>query len=264
MHYLKKLALAVALVALSAAGASAADLTMRKAAYTKAPPMAPAYNWSGFYIGLNGGGGSSHGCQTLIADIDGPHNPLPEGCNNAVGGLLGGQAGYRWQQAMWVFGLEAQGDWANLKGQNFDLTSSPTYPFQRGSKVDAIGLFTGQVGYALNNVLFYAKGGAAVTHNKYTVSPGFNNGPYPAGSIEESGSSTRWGGVIGAGIEYGFAPNWSVAIEYDHLFMGKQDTSLYFLPPSTGFAETDSTSQDIDIGTIRLNYKFGGPVVAKY
>ena len=83
---------------------------------------------------------------------------LAEGCHDATGGVAGGQIGYRWQSGTWVFGLEAQGDWADLWARNDSLlypaASSPT-----NSKVDAFGLFTGQIGYAANNVLFYVKGG---------------------------------------------------------------------------------------------------------
>jgi outer membrane immunogenic protein len=74
------------------------------------------------------------------------------GLSDATGGLVGGQLGYRWQAANWVFGVEAQGDWADLKGSNSSLTA--IIPFTNQTKVVAIGLFTGQVGYAWNNVLW--------------------------------------------------------------------------------------------------------------
>jgi outer membrane immunogenic protein len=125
--------------------ASAADLPART--YTKAPPLiAPVYNWTGFYIGLNGGGASSHECLTITADNGRPVTPRSEGCHNATGALIGGQIGYRWQMTNWVLGVEAQGDWANLKGSNSSLVA--IIPFINQTKVDGIGLFTGQVGYA--------------------------------------------------------------------------------------------------------------------
>src|ERR1700723_2726517 len=146
--------------------ASAADLPAR--IYTKAPPAvaAPVYDWSGFYIGLNGGGASSRECLTNTSVAGAPVFPNSEGCHNATGGLAGGQIGYRWQTANWVFGVEAQGDWADLKGSNPSLTA--LIPYTNQTKIDGIGLFTGQVGYAWNNVLLYVKGGAAVTDNKYS------------------------------------------------------------------------------------------------
>ena len=239
--------------------ASAADLAARP--YTKAPPLASVYDWSGFYIGLNGGGGSAHGCWdiTSVAGVA-ITPPAREGCNTGTGGLVGGQIGYRWQSANWVFGLEAQGDWADLKGTNASLTA--LIPYNNETKVDAIGLFTGQIGYAWNNVLVYLKGGAAVTDNKYSSYFPVGNIFAAAGVPWNSASDTRWGGTVGAGLEFGFAPNWSVALEYDHLFMDKPNVTF---PTSTiAVGRADNISQNVDIGTIRLNYRFGGPVVAKY
>ena len=177
----------VALIAF-AAPAAAADLAARP--YTKAPPIIAAiYDWSGFYIGANGGWGSSHNCWSQV-----PGGLLlgSDGCHDATGGVAGGQIGYRWQSGAWVFGLEAQGDWADLKGSN----NSAIFPglFTNQTKIDAFGLFTGQVGYAVNNVLLYAKGGAALTDNRYRT---FFT---PTGVLAGSASDTRWGGTIGAGI----------------------------------------------------------------
>lgn len=234
--------------------ASAADLTPRT--YTKAPAiMAPIYDWSGFYLGLNAGGGSSRECYTLTSVAGTPLSPTPsEGCHDATGGLAGGQFGYRWQAANWVFGIEAQGDWANLKGSNPSLTA--LVPYMNQTKVDGIGLFTGQVGYAWNNTLLYAKGGAAVTDNKYNS---FFTG---SGITWNTASDTRWGGTVGAGVEYGLAPNWSVAVEYNHLFMGNPGVTF----PATAIAvgRSDKIGQNVDMGTVRVNYRFGGPVVPKY
>ena len=74
-----------------------------------------------------------------------------------------------------------------------------------------------------------------------------------------TGDDTRWGGTVGVGLEYGFAPNWSVGVEYNHLFM--QDRTYTFTTPGGVFFGTDRIGQDIDLVTARLNYKFGGPVV---
>src|SRR5207244_6465813 len=99
----------VALVAF-AAPAAAADLAARP--YTKAPPMVAAvYDWTGFYIGANGGWGSSRNSWDAVP----PNSAFgPEGSHDATGGTVGGQVGYRWQAGTWVFGLEAQGNWADF------------------------------------------------------------------------------------------------------------------------------------------------------
>ena len=78
-----------------------------------------------------------------------------------------------------------------------------------------------------------------------------------------SGSDTRWGGTVGTGVEIGFAPNWSLGFEYNHLFMGDRDVRLTQLNPTNGFA-TSNIRQDVDMGLARINYRFGGPVIAKY
>src|SRR5262249_57939275 len=88
------------------------------------------------------------------------------GCATRSGGLVGGQIGYRWQTNQFVFGLEAQGDWADIKNTRislFDPTISTT------GKTDGIGLFTAQLGWAWNASLLYVKGGAAVTNNRLVV-----------------------------------------------------------------------------------------------
>lgn len=239
--------------------ASAADLAART--YTKAPAMvAPVYDWSGFYIGLNGGGASGHGCWTITSVAGAAVFPNSEGCHTATGGLAGGQIGYRWQTAGWVFGLEAQGDWANLKGSSASLTA--VIPYTNQTKIDAIGLFTGQVGYAWSSALLYLKGGAAVTDNKYSSFFTVNNAFAAAGTQFNAVSSSRWGGAVGTGVEFGFAPNWSVAVEYDHLFMGRRNVT--FPANNIAVSRADTISQDVDMGTVRVNYRFGGPVIAKY
>jgi outer membrane immunogenic protein len=260
---MKKFLLAiVGLVALVsvAAPASAADLAARP--YTKAPGpmMAAIYDWSGFYIGLNGGGGWSHKCWTNTNTLGFPTIPnAAEGCSNATGGMVGGQVGYRWQASNWVFGLEAQGDWASLKGSNASLASATVFGFgvTNQNKINGLGLFTGQVGYAWNNVLWYVKGGAAVVADRYY---GLTTA---TGIAFDQATDTRWGGTVGTGIEFSFAPNWSVAFEYDHLFMGSRNIS--FTNTATGvFSRTDGIRQDVDMATARVNYRWGGPVIAKY
>ncbi|MGJ5180486.1 outer membrane protein [Bradyrhizobium oligotrophicum] len=240
----KLLVITTALVGIATAtSASAADLAARP--YTKAPPMMVAINdWGGFYLGINGGYGSSRNCWTLVA---GP----AEGCHNATGGTIGGQFGYRWQMGSVVFGLEAQGNWADLTGNNV----SPVFaPDRNRSKLTAFGLFTGQIGYAFENVLLYAKGGAAVTDTKYEIFSGVIN------TVLATTTVHKWGASVGAGVEYAFAPNWSVGFEYDHLFMG--NTNVPFR--GAVFTQTDTIKQDVDLFTARLNYRFGGPVIAKY
>lgn len=241
---------AVGLVAVGmAAPASAADLA------AKAPPpvyVAPIYDWTGFYIGANGGWGQSHNCWGLVP-VTGA--VIAAGCSDRSGGLVGGQVGYRWQSGQFVFGLEGQGDWADLSGSRISIFNPA---FTLGARVNGIGLFTGQIGYAWNAALLYLKGGAAVTSNSAFI----NNTATGVGLA--SASSTRWGGALGVGVEYGFGSNWSAGLEYDHLFMGDSNNTFSVVNPILAGA-ANRISQDVDMITVRLNYRFGGPaVVARY
>ena len=191
----------VGLVALGfAAPASAADLAARP--YTKAPPMIAAiYDWSGFYIGANGGWGSSRKCWDFV--MPPACSSLAEGCHDATGGTAGGQIGYRWQAAHWVFGLEAQGNWADFHGRNVSLAvpgASPTTPASMPSACSPARSVT-----PVNNALLYVKGGAAVTCRSLPALATATGMSRSLNNVDD----TRWGGVVGVGLEYGFAPNWS-------------------------------------------------------
>jgi outer membrane immunogenic protein len=227
----------------AAAPAVAADLPARAPAYSKAPAIVEAaYDWSGFYAGINGGGATSN----IDWNEDGVGD---EGSHRATGATVGGQIGYRWQMSSVVFGVEALGNWADFTGSNVSL-QDPTTTNQ--TRIDALGLFTGQIGFAWDRALFYVKGGAAFTDNRYTSTT-----TGPLGGVDAT-SETRWGGTVGVGFEYAFAPNWSLGFEYDHLFMGNSD-----VVSNAGFI-ADHISENVDLFTARLNYKFGGPVVARY
>jgi outer membrane immunogenic protein len=250
---MKKLFVFAAVALSMATPALAADMAV------KAPPPAPLpaiYNWSGFYIGANGGWGDSRNCWDFVRAAG---TVFGEGCNDRSGAVAGGQIGYRWQANQFVFGLEAQGDWADLSRTRVSLLN-PALSTQ--VKTDAIGLFTGQIGWAWNAALLYVKGGAAVTGNRFNVLD------TATGAALVTASATRWGGTVGVGFEYGFAPNWSVGVEYDHLWMGNANNSFTTTDARlTGFIN-DRISQDVDMVTLRINYRFGAwgapPVTARY
>jgi outer membrane immunogenic protein len=242
----------ISLVALAAAGlaapAFAADLP--PGMFTRAPSVvAAAYDWSGFYLGANGGWSGDRKCWTNNG------TSVDVGCGSGNGGVAGGQVGYRWQAYNWVFGLEAQGDWANLKSSSLSLVD-PRVTNQ--SQVNAFGLFTGQAGYAWNNALLYLRGGAAVAADKY------NGLGTATGIVFDRASEARWGGVAGAGIEFGFTPNWSAGVEYDHLFMGNANDTFIStgLGPNNRAAagaveRTVNIRQNVDMVTARINYRWG-------
>jgi len=234
--------------------ASAADLAPRPYTKAPAPAVVAMYDWSGFYIGANGGYGTSRKCFDFAGFVGFPVVPVRDNCGDATGALAGGQIGYNWQAGSWVFGLEAQGDWADLNGSALSLLNPGT---TARARINGIGLFTGRVGYAWNNVLLYVKGGAAVASDRYSVVFTATN------VLISSASETRWGGVAGAGIEFGFTPNWSIGVEYDHMFMGAR-TLAFSGPFAAPPLPLERIRQDVDMATVRINYRFGGPVVARY
>jgi outer membrane immunogenic protein len=248
----KFLLAAVGFVALGmAAPAVAADMPV---AYSKSPTLfAALYDWSGFYLGANGGWGSSHKCWDGIT----PAGVFigSDGCHDATGGLAGAQMGFRWQYGALVVGMEAQGDWASLRGSSVSLLTPAN---TNRSRIDAFGLFTGQIGYAFNTVLLYVKGGAALAADRFDqVATGTNV------TVAAADSRNHWGGTVGAGVEFSFAPNWSAAVEYDRLFLGSQNVPFNSPPPPVVLS-TERIRQDADLVTVRVNYRWGGPVIAKY
>jgi outer membrane immunogenic protein len=244
------------LTLIASASAFAADLAARP--YTKAPPavVAAVGDWSGFYVGINAGGGSSRDKWNLLTNGGVAVNPAlsNEGTTNAGGAAVGGQIGYRYQMANWVFGVEAQGDWSGFKGSSRNLVVPA---LTDRTRVNGFGLFTGQVGYSWSPAfLAYLKGGAAVVGDRYDT---FTTA---TGVTVDHANTTRWGGTVGAGLEYTFAPNWSVGVEYDHLFMGNKN--LNFVNAAGLTTMTQRIGQDIDIGLVRLNYRFGPGLLGKY
>jgi outer membrane immunogenic protein len=159
---------AVGLIA-TATSAAAADLAARP--YTKAPPMmVPAvYDWTGGYVGVEGGYGWGHSDQTdpgIAPPSTEPPPPLPrDGHYTVRGGLIGGTLGYNWQAGPWVFGLEGDYSWSDIKGHSDVCGPTTVTPRPCGTKLESFGTFRGRVGYAAGatgNVLLYATGGLAV------------------------------------------------------------------------------------------------------
>ena len=240
----------VALVALGiAAPASAADLAARP---YKAPPPAPVvaiYDWTGFYIGANGGYGWARQCLDITRV--GFVNVFAEGCNDKGGGVVGGQIGYRWQAGSWVFGLEAQGDWANLRTERVFVNTpllNTTNTWK--SNINGLGLFTGQIGYAWNASLLLCEG------RRCRRKPALRQSSIPS----PASASGRQNGPVGAvpsvsRWEYGFAPNWTAGIEYDYLFR-ESDSHTFLTPISPIGPFTANTRSDVSMVTGRISYKY--------
>ena len=208
-------------LALAAMPASAADLP-RGSTY-KAPAYAAQYNWTGFYLGINGGGGFGDSSWNGFAVSNSPS-----------GGMIGGTAGYNWQAAgsPWVFGLEGDIDWTNLK----DSTACGALNCQ--TKNNWFGTVRGRVGYAFDRFLPYFTGGLAIG-NVEANRTGF------IGS-----TSTNAGWTVGVGLEGVIAGNWTAKLEYLYADLGGTTCSAV----ACGVA----TNVDLTVNVVRggLNYRF--------
>jgi outer membrane immunogenic protein len=208
-----------------AQSATAADLSV--APLYKAPPpaMAPAYNWSGSYLGINGGGGWGHSNWDTSSDRIG-----------LSGGLVGGTAGYNWQLGNAVLGIEGDIDWANLKGTN----SSTLCPAGCSTSDTWLSTVRGRAGYAFGGVLPYLTGGLALGDIR-AATPGF------AGA-----SNTSAGWTAGAGIEFGLTGNWSAKAEYLYVDLGRFNCGV-----SCNGLPTDNVSMHDNVVRAGVNYRFG-------
>jgi len=226
---MKRLVFAVAL-SFVAGQALAADLPMPGPAPAYIPPVARAYSWTGFYLGINGGGafGSSKWSDPVLGST---------GNFGAAGALVGGTVGANYQMGQFVIGIEGDGDWSSLSGSTH-VTCGFT-PCETRS--DWLATVRGRAGYAVDRVLFYGTGGAAFAN----VQAGLSGGPFT--------NSTQTGWTAGAGIEYAFAPNWTAKVEY--LFADLPNLSCGAVNCG-GTATSVSLNENIIRGGV--NFKFGG------
>jgi outer membrane immunogenic protein len=259
-------ALGSAVLALgSISAASAADLAV-KAPVLKAPPapVVMPYNWNGFYVGghVGYGWGDKDWSNTDAAGF--PAGAL--GSDHPAGFLGGGQAGFNWVfSPQWLVGIEGQVSWTDAD----DSHVFPGVTARFSSKVDTLGTIAARLGYIWNNNwLWYVKGGAAFAHDKYHVSTTvpivFNATTIPVGADLFSASETRWGWMIGAGVEWGFAPNWSAKVEYNFMDLGKERVAFGFAPPFPAGTVHFDIDQQIQVIKFGVNYHFTPWVVAKY
>lgn len=179
--------------------ASAADLPART--YSKAPIVSPAYNWSGFYVGLQGG---------YAWQADTTNATAAGGFGDLKGGFVGGTIGYNFMASPnWLLGIEAEGAWADI---NQTIGVLPIL----GAKdtVRGFGSVSGRLGYVSGPILIYGKGGVAFGSNKLEVT---------VLNVTASDTQTHVGFVAGGGVEYMFAPNWSVKGEYLYTSFGSEN-----------------------------------------
>jgi outer membrane immunogenic protein len=218
---MKKILLAgVGVLALGIAHASAADIARRPPPASAPAYVAPAYDWTGFYAGVNGGYG--WGRSNFSA-------PFATGNFDISGGLVGGTLGYNYQVNQFVFGIEGDGDASWIDGSTAcgSLTCKTSNHW--------LGTVRGRLGYAFDRFMPYVTGGAAFGDVKTAVT-GFG-----------SSSDTKGGWTVGGGLEYAINGPWSAKVEYLHVDLGRGGTV-----PGTG---ADANFQT-DIVRAGLNYRF--------
>jgi outer membrane immunogenic protein len=218
---------AVLALAAATAPASAADLP-RAQPVVQAPVVAPltVYDWTGFYIGVNGGGAWG---RSSFDGLTGTNDHF-----NTSGGLAGGTAGYNLQYGRAVFGLEGDIDWTNINGSATCVGGFATCQ----TRNDWLGTARGRLGYAFDRFLPFVTGGLAAGDIKANV-PGFG-----------SASTTNAGWTVGGGLEVALGSNWSAKAEYLHVDLGNLNC---------GTACTGTTSNvDFTTNVVRggVNFKF--------
>jgi outer membrane immunogenic protein len=210
----------VAMVLAAPLAARAADLP--QPSYKAPAYVAPAYaNWTGLYLGVNGGYGFGK------SDWDTPAVSL-----SPKGALFGATIGYNFQTGIWVWGAEGDIDWSDMKD------SATCTGGTCETKNDWLSTVRGRLGYAgWHNWLPYITGGLAMGDVKATA---------PTGSA----SKTQLGWTAGLGVEYAWRTNWSVKLEYLYADLGKMNCGT-----ACG-AATDDVSFKTNLMRVGLNYRF--------
>ena len=261
--------------------ASAADMAPR---YTKAPPpIVEVWTWDKYYVGLNGGysWGRSDTTGTFYNNVTGVQlSPTESSIIHLDGWVFGGQVGKNWQFGKWVVGLEADAQWTDEKGRrDFTCAAVPgacnTVTFGPGLNVAPTTTFNQEISWFATfrprvgalvtpTALLYVTGGLAVAGIKTDgVLSGITGASLPT-SVAWSNDQTRFGWVVGAGLEARLWGNWTGKLEGLYMDYGSFSSSPT-LVTSTPQLRFDYTSKVTDV-VVRagLNYHFGNSVVAKY
>jgi outer membrane immunogenic protein len=242
---MKKFLLAGAALAALAAPATAADMAARAPIYTKAPPMAAVYNWTGCYLGGEGGG--AWGRSRDYGAVSG--NAFTNSFNLS-GAIAGGTLGCNYQVSSVVLGVEGDISWTNKSGSGTDILVPTTTNTTSEKWLDTV---RGRVGFAWDRVLLFATGGGAFSNVSFSACNSVTG-------LCDSGSQNRSGWTVGGGLEWAFADNWSAKFEYLHVDLGTGN-----LGAAPTFAARNIPVTD-DLVRVGVNYRinWGGPVVARY
>jgi outer membrane immunogenic protein len=246
-RYLMGVATIVTLTALSAP-AVAADLPRKSVV-----PMfvtAPTQNWTGLYVGINGGWG-----QSTFTDKDAGNTSDSVRAN---GGLIGLTFGYNHQFANNVV-LGVEGDYSFSFIEKKENFSTPIAGFGRfeetsNSRTTSFGTARVRLGYAFGAFMPYLTGGLAMATNKFELTDQFIPLVGAASPLSTANASkTKTGWTLGIGAEYMVTQNWTVKAEYLYADLGTAD---YTFTASNGFGGTGKIGQEMHIARAGINYKF--------
>lgn len=234
---MKWLAALSAVAVLAVTPAVAADMAI------KAPPVpvVPGYNWTGCYVGGNGGGLFAHKTWTNLT------TGVVQADEDVTGALGGIQAGCNYQfQSRWVAGIQGDYDWTNATGSYANPVTTSTYT----TDIKSLASVTGRFGYAWGRFLGYAKGGGAWERDNYNLSGN------TTGIVTSIAAETRSGWTGGVGGEYAFTNFITGFVEYDYYDFGTRTV------PFTVIAGGGTVLRDIkeykSVIKAGINLKFGG------
>jgi outer membrane immunogenic protein len=254
------------------APALAADMAVK--APPVAPVMAPAYNWTGFYLGGNVGAewqsdpGTSNWFQALGVGAGLTNNPQANSLtsDSIIGGI---QAGYNWQISQWILGVEGDWDWTHRNSgfcRQTDAGSAPCSDNGRGfvtlsSNSDWIATVRGRLGYAWDRYLIYGTGGAAFGRVETSINASCLVGGCGVSAflLNTTGnfSDTKTGWAAGGGVEAMLTQNWLVRVEYLHIDFGTLNNTLNLVGTGGGAQSASwSRSERYDVVRTALSYKF--------
>jgi len=245
------LAAHLAMFAITLAGSAfAADLAVK----TPIPVAAP-FNWTGCYIGVHVGAGFAK------KDITDPVQLVQDSFNfpgftsgvttvspSPSGAIIGGQGGcdYQFASSSIVIGIQGDAAGATLRSNRVvGLDTGETATVD--AKTEFLTSVTGRIGYALDNVLLYAKAGAAMAGDKYEVSGTFTGLPFDFRGLED-----RWGWTAGAGVDWAFTRHWSANFEYDYYGFGTRTST--FADQANVSQGPVSVRQSIQVVKVGVNF----------
>lgn len=265
MNKFSTLLCAAAAVAAISAPAAAADLRMPVKA---PPPVVAVFNWTGFYIGGFVGGAvadrNAHSSEPVSGGAFFNGTGLENNYSLDSSFIGGGTIGYNWQPvgSQWVFGLEGEAGYLRLRRSVLDINAplGAANGFDTTRIGDWYGVIAGRLGFAWDRVLVYGKGGVAFVDKRYEYSDTCVIAPCGAATLGLTNSDTQVTWAAGGGIEWAFAPNWSLKGEYLYLATRQnfsQSAVAGGTGPAAGFVWANSHSDPgIHTGKFGINYRF--------